>query len=97
MTGNISKADKLFAGCWASSGYSVQGCAQLEQKLRQCMDAPVCPNCGNSTKHALTVPPAQSESEEEQHQLPSLENVPEYHWTSQAELALDFRTAAVYQ
>lgn len=28
-------------GCWASSGYSVQGCAQLEQKLRQCMDAPV--------------------------------------------------------
>ncbi|EAT86208.1 37S ribosomal protein mrp10 [Parastagonospora nodorum] len=27
-------------GCWASSGYSVQGCAQLEQKLRQCMDAP---------------------------------------------------------
>ena len=30
------------AGCWASSGYSVQGCAQLEQKLRQCMDAPVC-------------------------------------------------------
>jgi hypothetical protein len=30
-----------YAGCWASSGYSVQGCAQLEQKLRQCMDAPV--------------------------------------------------------
>lgn len=29
-------------GCWASSGYSVQGCAQFEQKLRQCMDAPVC-------------------------------------------------------
>ncbi|OCL00348.1 mitochondrial 37S ribosomal protein mS37 [Cenococcum geophilum 1.58] len=27
-------------GCWASSGYSVQGCAQLEQKLRACMDAP---------------------------------------------------------
>jgi hypothetical protein len=29
------------AGCWASSGYSVQGCAQLEQALRECMDAPV--------------------------------------------------------
>ena len=29
-------------GCWASSGYSVQGCAQLEQALRECMDAPVC-------------------------------------------------------
>ncbi|KAH9862539.1 hypothetical protein IAQ61_009956 [Plenodomus lingam] len=28
------------AGCWASSGYSVTGCAQLEQKLRLCMDAP---------------------------------------------------------
>lgn len=31
-----------YPGCWASSGYSVQGCAQLEQKLRLCMDAPVC-------------------------------------------------------
>ena len=28
-------------GCWASSGYSVQGCAQLEEALRECMDAPV--------------------------------------------------------
>ncbi|KAL6702912.1 40S ribosomal protein mrp10 [Coniothyrium glycines] len=27
-------------GCWASSGYSIQGCALLEQKLRQCMDTP---------------------------------------------------------
>ncbi|OCK80370.1 mitochondrial ribosomal protein 10 [Lepidopterella palustris CBS 459.81] len=27
-------------GCWASSGYSVQGCAQVEQQLRACMDAP---------------------------------------------------------
>ncbi|KAF2228803.1 mitochondrial ribosomal protein 10 [Viridothelium virens] len=26
-------------GCWASSGYSAQGCAQLEQQLRACMDA----------------------------------------------------------
>ncbi|KAF2642838.1 mitochondrial ribosomal protein 10 [Massarina eburnea CBS 473.64] len=31
-------------GCWASSGYSAQGCAQLEAKLRQCMDAPRNPN-----------------------------------------------------
>lgn len=29
-------------GCWASSGYSMAGCAQLEQQLRACMDAPVC-------------------------------------------------------
>ena len=28
-------------GCWASSGYSAQGCAALEQQLRTCMDAPV--------------------------------------------------------
>jgi hypothetical protein len=35
-------ADDLCAGCWASSGYSVAGCAQFEQKLRQCMDTPVC-------------------------------------------------------
>lgn len=37
----MRRANSLHAGCWASSGYSVQGCAQLEQKLRQCMDAPV--------------------------------------------------------
>ncbi|KAK3066627.1 40S ribosomal protein mrp10 [Teratosphaeriaceae sp. CCFEE 6253] len=26
-------------GCWASQGYSAQGCAMLEQSLRACMDA----------------------------------------------------------
>ncbi|GAB1216392.1 hypothetical protein ATERTT37_005606 [Aspergillus terreus] len=26
--------------CWASSGYTAEGCAALEQQLRQCMDAP---------------------------------------------------------
>ncbi|RMY19061.1 hypothetical protein D0867_04915 [Hortaea werneckii] len=26
-------------GCWASQGYSAQGCAMLEQQLRACMDA----------------------------------------------------------
>jgi hypothetical protein len=41
-TQESDKANKRLLGCWASSGYSVQGCAQLEQKLRQCMDAPVC-------------------------------------------------------
>lgn len=30
-----------FSGCWASAGYSAQGCAALEQQLRTCMDAPV--------------------------------------------------------
>ncbi|KAF2860669.1 hypothetical protein K470DRAFT_216657 [Piedraia hortae CBS 480.64] len=25
-------------GCWASQGYSTQGCAMLEQQLRRCMD-----------------------------------------------------------
>ena len=28
----------LRIGCWASSGYSVSGCASLEQQLRACMD-----------------------------------------------------------
>ncbi|GAB7340225.1 hypothetical protein MBLNU457_6690t1 [Dothideomycetes sp. NU457] len=27
-------------GCWASSGYTAQGCAVLEQQLRACMDQP---------------------------------------------------------
>ena len=28
-------------GCWASQGYTAQGCAALEQQLRVCMDAKV--------------------------------------------------------
>ncbi|KAH7135922.1 hypothetical protein B0J11DRAFT_576477 [Dendryphion nanum] len=36
-------------GCWASSGYSVTGCAQFEQKLRACMDAPRNTNQKKST------------------------------------------------
>lgn len=35
--------------CWASSGYSVAGCAVLESSLRACMDAPVC---GDSSSHS---------------------------------------------
>ncbi|KAF2754727.1 mitochondrial ribosomal protein 10 [Pseudovirgaria hyperparasitica] len=27
-------------GCWASSGHGIAGCAQVEQQLRACMDAP---------------------------------------------------------
>ncbi|OJJ47758.1 hypothetical protein ASPZODRAFT_29592, partial [Penicilliopsis zonata CBS 506.65] len=26
--------------CWASSNYSVEGCAAFEEQLRQCMDSP---------------------------------------------------------
>lgn len=33
--------------CWASSGYSVEGCASLETALRTCMDAPVCTSIMN--------------------------------------------------
>ncbi|KAK7920903.1 hypothetical protein PG985_008925 [Apiospora marii] len=29
--------------CWASSGYNTAGCAQMEQALRNCMDAPQPP------------------------------------------------------
>ncbi|KAA8911014.1 CHCH domain-containing protein [Sphaerosporella brunnea] len=25
-------------GCWASSGYGIEGCGKLEEALRQCMD-----------------------------------------------------------
>ena len=32
---------RLRSGCWASQGYSNQGCAALEQQLRACMDARV--------------------------------------------------------
>lgn len=29
--------------CWASAGHTSEGCAALEQQLRQCVDTPVCP------------------------------------------------------
>ncbi|KAI6351775.1 hypothetical protein MCOR25_009750 [Pyricularia grisea] len=29
--------------CWASAGYTAQGCAALEQSLRACMDGPPAP------------------------------------------------------
>lgn len=37
----LSLTDNVRTGCWASSGFSVQGCAGLEQQLRACMDTPV--------------------------------------------------------
>lgn len=43
-------------GCWASSGYTTQGCAALEQQLRACMDAPVRP-CQESIQSTSTNPP----------------------------------------
>lgn len=79
-------ANKSTTGCWASSGYSVQGCAQLEQKLRQCMDQPVCHSHGLDMEHALTPHTARQEPEEEQHQLPPVEDVPQDHRPSQAKL-----------
>jgi hypothetical protein len=72
-------ANSSVTGCWASSGYSMQACALLEQKLRQCMDAPVrslAPRLRPSMPF-LTMPPARPQPEEEQHQLPSLEDVPQ--------------------
>ncbi|KAI9792854.1 MAG: hypothetical protein M1833_001013 [Piccolia ochrophora] len=35
--------------CWASSGYSISGCAQIEQQLRICMDAPKPPKQRKNT------------------------------------------------
>jgi hypothetical protein len=87
---NHHRTDRLTydcIGCWASSGYSVQGCAQFEQKLRQCMDAPVrSPTSVYQHKVKLTRPLAKPQHEEEQHQLPSLENVPQDCGSSQAQL-----------
>ncbi|PWY82900.1 37S ribosomal protein Mrp10, mitochondrial [Aspergillus heteromorphus CBS 117.55] len=30
--------------CWASQGYTAEGCGAIEQQLRQCMDAPKSKN-----------------------------------------------------
>ncbi|KAF9885768.1 hypothetical protein FE257_012350 [Aspergillus nanangensis] len=38
--------------CWASAGYTAEGCAVLEQQLRQCMDAPS--NKKNTINYHLT-------------------------------------------
>ncbi|KAK1149312.1 40S ribosomal protein mrp10 [Aspergillus melleus] len=35
--------------CWASSGYTSEGCFALEQQLRQCMDAPKKKKSGMNT------------------------------------------------
>jgi hypothetical protein len=39
-------------GCWASSGYGIEGCGKLEEALRSCMDnqvqTPLRANCGTN-------------------------------------------------
>lgn len=66
----------------------MQACALLEQKLRQCMDAPVrglaltC-SCGLPI---LILLPARPQPEEEQYQLPPLEDVPQDCGPSQTQL-----------
>jgi hypothetical protein len=75
-------------GCWASSGYSVQGCAQFEQKLRQCMDSPVCYTplsryANGQRAHVFAEKPKHGQ---EQHQLPSLPHVSQDRRSTQARL-----------
>jgi hypothetical protein len=80
-------------GCWASSGYTAQGCAALEQQLRACMDAPVCFGRPIST-HDLSdsSPLAESRTNKEEfHQLPSLEIISPNHRSAQAQLVLGSR------
>lgn len=76
------------AGCWASAGQAAaaQGCAQLEQKLRLCMDAPVSLAPSRLSLRTCLTTTARCQPKEEQHQLPSLAHVPEYCWPSQAEV-----------
>jgi hypothetical protein len=77
-------------GCWASSGYTAQGCAALEQQLRACMDAPVRFGRLISTHdHSDSNLVAESwTNQEELHQLPSVETIPSNHRSTQAELVL---------
>jgi hypothetical protein len=52
VEGTMLTLDKT--GCWASSGHTAQGCAALEQALRDCMAVNVritlSPNSHSSTK-----------------------------------------------
>jgi len=44
-------------GCWASSGYTIEGCGKLEEALRSCMDTKVCMSmCHGSEGGMLTGP-----------------------------------------
>ena len=66
----------------------MQGCAALEQKLRQCMDQPV--RVGHrlrSTPSICSHHTARQGPEEEHYQLPPVENVPQDHRPSQAQLS----------
>lgn len=89
-----------FSGCWASSGYTAQGCAALEQQLRACMDAPVCFGRLILTyAHSNSSRRAESWSNQEEfHQLSSLEIISPDHRPPQAKLdvcqiSLPFTTA----
>ncbi|MCJ1472141.1 hypothetical protein MMC13_000788 [Lambiella insularis] len=81
-------------GCWASSGRSgsaAQACVALEQQLRTCMDAPVRllvelqRTIGGDADGAVGGIETEA-PEEEYHQLPSLQALPEDHWATQAEV-----------
>jgi hypothetical protein len=84
----------MVTGCWASAGKdsAAQGCAILEQKLRQCMDAPV--RCSEPSRTAIRVltTTARSQPEEEQHQLPPVAHVPQHCRPSQAEVSAPLRS-----
>jgi hypothetical protein len=45
-------------GCWASSGYTIEGCGKLEEALRSCMDNKVCTRAevGGSERDADGIP-----------------------------------------
>lgn len=73
-TARFPNADSKQTGCWASSGYTVGGCAVVEQTLRECMDAPVSPyHQFKSSVEELTLMDHDTESTsdlEKSHQLP---------------------------
>lgn len=81
-------ANENAIGCWASSGYTAQGCAQLEQSLRACMDARVCQAFRRHGVYMLMLGTETRKAEEELYQLPSLTNVSEYCRTEETRLSM---------
>jgi len=49
VAGKVGAFANAIAACWASSGYSVQGCSALETALRACMDTPVSSTCRDTS------------------------------------------------
>ncbi|RDW64965.1 hypothetical protein BP6252_10616 [Coleophoma cylindrospora] len=68
--------------CWASAGYNIAGCASVETQLRACMDEK-----RRTATNGTPIGTETHEPEEEHDQLPPVENVPQYCWSTEAEVS----------